>query len=319
MLTAYNEKQERVLARNAHKDASYYCPVCHEQLILKQGNKNIAHFAHGRQCAHHANGETLLHCKLKLLLFHIMSNYDNDVQLEPYLSDIQQIPDIVVGKYAIEVQLSPLPIQQMHKRTEGLVRAGYRVIWLTTLPRYRHGVYYLNQLQQNCIDPLHCEMYGIHPINYQLYRLNNMVSLTARQFHADCEPIAYEQLLSDDIRNSVGMITVRKLATARIMQYLVQCRRKRSVHDPVLSLVYQMKLTEAQVIQLTGFIFPEQIHVYTHPVLWQLKVFEALRYQRDPCHVLARCIKLRQFAIGNYSSLEIITQLVERYRKIIKL
>ncbi|UXR78880.1 competence protein CoiA family protein [Staphylococcus sp. IVB6227] len=319
MLTAYNEKQERVLARNALRDALYFCPICHEQLILKQGNKNIAHFAHGRQCAHHSSGETLLHYKLKLLLFHILSNYYNDVQLEPYLSGIQQIPDIVVGDNAIEVQLSPLPVQQMRKRTEGLQCAGYRVTWLTTLPKYRQGIYHLNQLQQSCIDPVHCVMYGIHPINYRLYRLNNMMSLTARHFHADCEPIAYEQLLADDARSCVGMTTVRKLATARIIQYVIQCRRKKSVHDPVLSLIYQMKLTEAQVIQLTGFIFPEQIHVHTHPVLWQLKVFAALRYQHDPYHALAHCIKLRQFATRTYSSRAIIEQLVERYRKIIKL
>lgn len=319
MLTAYNDKQERVMAQHAQKDMHYYCPMCKESVILKQGCKNIAHFAHGRHSQHHGAGETALHYQLKEHIFHALSSCYDDVQLEPYLSDIQQIPDIVVGQYAIEIQLSPIAVTQMRQRTEGLAYAGYRVIWLTLLPKYRQGCYYLTQLQQACIVPERRVMYGVHPTTRQLYRLDHMMSLSARQFVGNCESLSYAELLVDDDSGHTEMSTVRKLATTRIFQYLMACRRQNSVHEPTLSTMYQLRLTDEQVVQLTGYIFPEQLYVYTHPVQWQLKVFEALMRQYNPYHALESCVKVRQFATGSVSRKQIIRQLVLRYRKILKL
>ncbi|KIX90570.1 hypothetical protein TP70_06525 [Staphylococcus microti] len=318
MLTAYNEQQERVLAQHAEKATCYFCPVCHERMILKKGCRNIAHFAHPRQSTHQGVGESALHHRLKLRLFHMLSIQYPNVQLEPYLSEIQQIPDIVVGQYAIEIQLSAIPVQQMIKRTEGLAQVGYHVIWLSLLPKYRRGVYYFNQLQQACIAPDRHVMYAIHPTNCRLYRLSNVMSITARQFVADCARLDDTQLLTDYETDLPVVTTVRKLSTVRILQYLRHCRHKDTVHEPTLSIIYRMQLTETQVIQYTGYIFPEQIYVTTHPVLWQLKVFEALTYQRDPYTALQRCIKLRYFATGGVSRQQLIKQLVERYKKILK-
>ncbi|MCS4486622.1 competence protein CoiA [Staphylococcus americanisciuri] len=319
MLTAYNEHKERILAQHAQKDMCYFCPVCEEQMVLKQGRKNIAHFAHSHQCHHQGTGETALHCKLKAHIYHVLSRKYHHVQLEPYLSEIQQIPDIVVNNTALEIQLSVIPVEQMRQRTECLVRAGYHVIWLTMLPRYRQGVYVFNQLQQACIHPKRHMMYGIHPTTYQLYRLRNLMSITARQFVADCEEASYAQLVEEVIADLSEMMTVRKLATVRILRYLMYCRRKDSVHEPTLSAMYRMQLSDEQVVQLTGFIFPEQLYIYTHPVLWQLKVLEALSQQGNPYEVMRQCLKFRQFAIGNVSQRELTAHLIERYKKILKL
>ena len=319
MLTAYNENKERVLAQHAEKEMCYFCPVCDERMVLKKGCHNIAHFAHPRQSDHLGVGESTLHHQLKLRLFRMLSKQYSNVQLEPYLSEIQQIPDIVVGQYAIEIQLSPISVQQMIKRTEGLAQKGYRVIWLSLLPKYRKGVYYFNQLQQACIVPERHVMYAIHPTNHQLYRLNNVMCITARQFVADCARLDEAQLLKDYETDIPVMMTVRKLATVRIFQYLRHCRLKDTVHEPTLSIIYRMQLTEAQVIQYTGYIFPEQLYVTTHPVLWQLKVLEALSNQCDPYAALQRCLKLRYFATGTVSRQQLIKQLVTRYKKILKL
>lgn len=46
MISAINKNNKKIIAKYANKDNEYFCPVCGELLILKQGRKNIAHFAH---------------------------------------------------------------------------------------------------------------------------------------------------------------------------------------------------------------------------------------------------------------------------------
>lgn len=319
MLTAFNEQKERILAQHAQKEITYFCPVCHEPLVLKQGYKNIAHFAHRHQTSHCAHGESMLHYQLKLHIFRELSKSHVDVQLEPYIHEIQQIPDIVVGHTAIEIQLSRLSIDLIRQRTEGLERNGYQVIWVTLLPKYKNGVYTLNQLQQACIDPKHCMLYGIHPFTHRVYRLYHMMGLSSRQFHADCEPMDYQQLSEVQEGKYSEMTTVRKLSTTRILQHIIQCRRKNTVHEPTLSMMYHMKFSDTQVVQLTGYIFPEQIYIYTHPVEWQLKLLETISQQHNPFEALQRYLKFRYFAKESLPHQQIVAQLVQRYRKIMKI
>ena len=47
MFIAYDENGEKVSITHAEKGGSYYCPICHEKLIVKKkGEKKAAHFSH---------------------------------------------------------------------------------------------------------------------------------------------------------------------------------------------------------------------------------------------------------------------------------
>ena len=46
MLSALNNNNEKIIAKDANKNNEYFCPVCGEPLILKQGEIKIPHFAH---------------------------------------------------------------------------------------------------------------------------------------------------------------------------------------------------------------------------------------------------------------------------------
>ena len=63
---------------------------------------------------------------------------------------------------------------------------------------------------------------------------------------------------------------IYKLSKRTINNYILQCRRKNSVLEPTLSAIYQLQMNDNEVCINTGFIFPNQIYIETHPVEWQL-------------------------------------------------
>ena len=75
---------------------------------------------------YHRHGKELLYKWFKRQNFH--------VDIEHYLPEIQQRPDIFIEragrKVAIEYQCANLSIEQLYKRTYSYWRAGIQVIWI---------------------------------------------------------------------------------------------------------------------------------------------------------------------------------------------
>lgn len=46
MFYAINSNRTRISSLNATKGEKYYCPICNGEMILKNGEVNIAHFAY---------------------------------------------------------------------------------------------------------------------------------------------------------------------------------------------------------------------------------------------------------------------------------
>ncbi|MFZ2966347.1 MAG: competence protein CoiA family protein [Leuconostoc falkenbergense] len=46
MIVAYNQRQKYILAKDAQKNQSYFCPGCREPVMLKVGDVKQKHFAH---------------------------------------------------------------------------------------------------------------------------------------------------------------------------------------------------------------------------------------------------------------------------------
>ena len=117
-------------------DNRFFCPVCHEQVIIKAGIKTIAHFAHKRNsnCSIATNGEGEYHEQGKLDLFHWLKLQGISVQLEKYLPTISQRPDMLVTignkKIAIEYQCASLPLSVLIKRTQGYLKENIIPIWI---------------------------------------------------------------------------------------------------------------------------------------------------------------------------------------------
>ncbi len=156
MLVALNEEKERVLATTALRKTQYFCPVCGKQVILKRGLKVISHFAHKHLAEQKCfNNETIKHYKSKLILAQMIQQQGCKVEIEPFLKEIKQIPDILINnKYVIELQYSPIPYKQILQRTEGLKKMGYKVSWLLNDVDYCHNKVKFNHFHSLFINPI---------------------------------------------------------------------------------------------------------------------------------------------------------------------
>lgn len=144
MFVALNAKNEHITAEQAVKGKnkenvlSFFCPGCREAVFLKKGKHIQAHFAHYTQhnCSVFSEGETEEHLSGKKLLYKWFKQQNIPCQLEAYLPELKQRPDLLIWltdqrPVAIEFQCSSLPIEKMIARTEGYQKNGYSVIWIS--------------------------------------------------------------------------------------------------------------------------------------------------------------------------------------------
>lgn len=319
MLTAMNEQNKQVVATHASRFERYHCPICKEFLVLKQGAKVTPHFAHpsGKIHLNQKGGETLQHLHMKQWLYETFKKHYDDVKLEPYLQSIKQIPDITVNQWAIEIQLSPIKLETIQSRTTGLNQLGYQVVWVTEVPRCRNGIYYLTQRHQACMNPLTRTLYCLNEKTEKIHALSKMIPLASKSFIGQSQTFSVGQLFERLSTTSHQMTVVHKLSQAYIENYLTQCRRKNSVLEPHLSLIYQLQYTDTQVIKLTGFVFPEQIYFLTHPIYWQLTVLKALHNGGLPATAVTKILKPRHFAYKNVNYHKLMNTMIHSYLKLL--
>ena len=118
------------------REQTFYCPTCQRRVIVKAGDVITPHFAHsGNQpCPEREGGESDYHYTGKLLLYEWLLNQGIEVSLEPYLSPIQQRPDLLLRLkerlIAIEFQCAKINPQIIYKRNQGYKRANIIPIWI---------------------------------------------------------------------------------------------------------------------------------------------------------------------------------------------
>ncbi|MCH5463151.1 hypothetical protein HC026_08695 [Lactobacillus sp. LC28-10] len=134
MLTAQNERNNRICANDAHRQATYFCPSCREQVILKRGTRMVAHFAHraNSRCRPFSESETQAHLTGK---WQLADYFGTDrIELEPYIQSLAQRPDLLMTradrKLAIEYQCSPISVTKLQQRNQGYSGYGLEVIWI---------------------------------------------------------------------------------------------------------------------------------------------------------------------------------------------
>lgn len=316
MLIALDKQGERVLATNAHRQQPYFCPFCHNVVILKRGKTMISHYAHKssmpRICHH---GETQLHYRAKLFIAQSLMQQGYLVEIEPYIADIQQIPDLIVNHtHAIELQFSAIPITQVINRTKGLQQAGLQVNWIVNDPQTKHRKLQLNHFQSAFIHPLERQLYTYESTQSRLYRYNKLQHLGGKSFYAQKSYVKISDLLHTNAL-SPQLFPTHKLPKCKIAQYIKQCRYQHSVWQPTLSAMYQLRLTDIDVVNHFGHIFPEQLYIINHPIEWQLHVELMKQCQSLTLENLLKYFKFRTFAYGEFDKQYVITQLVKRLLK----
>ncbi|WP_270322094.1 competence protein CoiA [Weissella confusa] len=127
---------ELVKANLAEKTAVYVCPGCDGEVQVKQGTIKTPHFSHVtlRDCQSLAEGESSEHLLGKLQLADFFENLGGVVEMEVWLPEIKQRPDLVVSfdnvKIAVEFQCAPITAQRVSERTRGFETLGMDVVWV---------------------------------------------------------------------------------------------------------------------------------------------------------------------------------------------
>lgn len=169
MLKAQAETGELVmlsqLPRNKivklRKHAKFYCPACKEQVIIKAGTEIVAHFAHQAKsdCSYEGGGEGEYHEQGKYLLYKWLMNQNIQAELEVYLPEIKQRPDILVqlhGKrIAIEFQCAKVSNQIIRQRNIGYKKANINPIWILAKGLLHRHSKYAFQINQFTLQFLH--------------------------------------------------------------------------------------------------------------------------------------------------------------------
>jgi competence protein CoiA len=136
--TVHHTKEELLKLRKS--SPHFLCPHCSAPLTLRIGTIKIPHFAHTAKkiCPYQSRNETPMHIWSKAILFKRLAQLYEDVELEYYLKDLRQIPDLFINlrgeKIAIEVQCSTIPISEVNCRTEGYRKEKIHPFWILTQP-----------------------------------------------------------------------------------------------------------------------------------------------------------------------------------------
>jgi len=136
MLSAYDQDNDYVLATEIHKDdGPFHCPECQGELVLKQGRVKIAHFAHhpDADCGYSGEPESEEHLEAKLEIYEALRSQPGveKLQVERHLKEVR--PDVSFlfeNTYiAIEVQISPITLDEIIRRTTAYTRKNIYVLW----------------------------------------------------------------------------------------------------------------------------------------------------------------------------------------------
>jgi competence protein CoiA len=149
MLTSIRQLDDKkVYASDMVKgDASFQCPACKYETILRKGKIKIPHFAHKSSAScEHGRGESDAHRKCKQSIYDILkiSSGVTNCELEKDFGKV--ISDVFFifngKKIAIEVQISNLSESRIIERTEAYNDLGIYVLWMPLYENKFNGEFY---------------------------------------------------------------------------------------------------------------------------------------------------------------------------------
>jgi len=313
LLSAFNNKRQLIKAVDAMNSEHYYCPSCRELVILKRVYKVKAHFAHrSHSLCIHAKGESQLHYQMK---YHIAQSYllhGQKVEIEPFLTDIQQYPDLLINdKFVIELQLSTIPFNIIKQRTKGLMSVGKHVIWLLQGLQFSRNQLTLTQFQSSFIHPEQRTLYEWDDREKSFYCYHHIQHLGGKRFSARKTQTSPLNILK--LQSPCPSVSF-KLANHHIKYYIQQCRRQNSVLEPTLSAIYQLRLSDDQATQFLGYIFPNQIYINSHPIAWQAQLLLYLTHKIN-FNYFKSSVKFRNLLFSNATEEDILNMLITQYKQ----
>lgn len=192
MLTAIREDGVKVYADEVCREDGdkYYCPECGSELILRQGTKNIWHFAHkdekGICIFRKYDNESIHHKMMKKTIKEIVEEHNDCIvsdlehkvgsKIADYYFEVKKFGNI--RKVAVECVQSHTDIDVFRAKNEYYVRQGVYVIWLFNITRFLNKdnsfkeVVRTNEIIKECHTMYYGKVYAVDIVNHVVYGIH---------------------------------------------------------------------------------------------------------------------------------------------------
>lgn len=319
MLIGMSDSGQLTMANQANGNTAYYCPHCKSKLILKKGNTKVPHFAHYHlSTTYCSKSETLLHYQVKYYLAYLLKNHGYDVQIEPYIKGAYQYPDLLVNQqFALEIQFSNISITEIQKRTLGLQLRGIQVIWIADLNKIMTSQMRFNQMISSFIHPYNRNLYAFDTGSQTLKVIENIQHIGGSRFKGKLRIANIDTFFQQ--RKSEITHEVKRLTSTQIHRYVKSCRKARSVLEPTLSSLYQMRKNAEWLAHHCNYLFPQQLYICNHPIAWQVQLYQQLMRGDFDIHNFQKLLKFRTFYIEGPTPEMITQQIVSQFKQIERL
>lgn len=269
----------REIVNMKKNEQSFFCPICKGAVFIRSGKKVIPHFAHypNPDCHAAEEGEGVYHERGKMLLFNWLTKQNLAVELESYIKEIKQRPDLLlhIGKkrIAIEYQCATISRELLKARTEGYRSVGIYPLWILGA----------NQLKRKSAHKL---------------RINTFVQSFIHQFSAQLSPrifffcpVANQFIIAHDIYMTSKQLAVTTLINSKLNQisFLNLFDHKIFTSEKLYTLWEQEKLIfrtkqrhklSIQQLQWHKWLYSKNVYLYNLPSIIYLPIQSQLFMNR---------------------------------------
>lgn len=130
-----NGKKVNIYKAIHDRNNQYFCPICHGDLIIKNGTKSKPYFAHKnlKDCDTFSKDTSEWHAEW-------INKFPDDLQ-EKIIKikkhkDYFHFADIANNKYIIEFCNFPITQYEFNHRNSFFKEAGYKIIWVFNMSHY---------------------------------------------------------------------------------------------------------------------------------------------------------------------------------------
>lgn len=277
MYIALTSKNKLIAASSAIEvEDVFYCPVCKQQVILKNGTVIIPYFSHlpNMACVFYSENESQEHLAAKIEI-HRQLQDKYSAQMEVVLPEINQRADVLFEdenkKTVVEIQFSPISIQRIKERTRGYESLGIKVIWLLGT------TYSIKQLQLETVNKFIDERQSLYfwfskkvtkiseitkpdfrKLQYKSIQLNLLDFLDGWQNKIPSNPqLSPKNLSSEKLKKEIS----KRLITGRLDPDLVT-RSYIEFREPVSQLVFDLNLAHHVIMKKSGWEMQLELLIY---------------------------------------------------------
>lgn len=270
MFIALDKNQQPISVDQAKRGELYYCPVCNSKVTFKAGHVRVPHFSHYRivHCIRYLyKSESIEHLKAKHDLYlHIKGK--RIVDMEIYLEEIEQIPDLMMHETVIEIQLSTISLELLMTRTKGYETLGLDVYWL------------LDETAFDADRPTAFQLSTMKSHHLFTYDIEKELAYVYRMFYSDGHRWFYSRDSIDVVhieasiqRVKRGFYPVDKESVRKLIQ---RAKQKRSVLDVTLGTMYHLDWQVDDIPEWMCNITPSERWILNPSLEWKLFIYKKI-------------------------------------------